>query len=362
MPIYPRGSSFMVSVGSGKDRERASAKTYEEAERLEQELLAKRERARLESLQAAQRGDLTKTLADALDLALHDKKKPWKGSKGERTTLLNANQMIELLGGPDAPVCEITAETIEDAVEKLEARGNTGATINRKLAALSRMLKLAESRGWIKSSPRIERHGEQEGRIYWFNEEEEAEMQSACRKLGLTDLSDYIHFAIGTGFRRSEMLRLRVSDCTGGVLRLHNGETKSGYGRSQPIEDPLIAAMVAKAKEAGQERVFYALNEYSLRAQWGMLRDFLGQQDNPKYVVHALRHTTATRLAIMGTDTAHIQAFMGHEAIVTTLRYIHLAAEHLKGVAGKLVRARPGQPTGPEGATQPAGTVLRLVA
>lgn len=362
MPITPRGNTFMVSVGSGKDRVRKAAKTYAEAQELEQRLLQEAEQARLQALQAAQRGDTTKTLQDALDLALNAPKNPWKGSKGERTTLLNARQMIDLLGGVDTPVPEITAEAIEDVVEKLEAKGNTGATINRKLAALSRMLKLAEGRGWIKSSPRIERHGEQEGRIYWFNEEEETAMKAACRKLGMHDLADYIHFAISTGFRRSEMLRLRVADCHGGVLRLHQGETKSGYGRSQPIRDPLIAAMVERAREAGQDRVFFALNEYSLRVQWGILRDFLGQKDNPQYVVHSLRHTTATRLAIKGVDTARIKAFMGHEAVVTTMRYIHLAAEHLNDVADILLRPGAAPSPAPEAPETPAKGHLRRVA
>lgn len=45
---------------------------------------------------------------------------------------------------------------------------------------------------------------------------------------------------------------------------------------------------------------------------------------------HGLRHTFASRLVMAGVDLRTIQALMGHKTINMTLRYAHLAPDHLK--------------------------------
>ena len=51
--------------------------------------------------------------------------------------------------------------------------------------------------------------------------------------------------------------------------------------------------------------------------------------------IHALRHTTATRLARSGTPLAITQRILGHSDPKLTARvYTHLGAEDLRGGAG----------------------------
>ena len=45
---------------------------------------------------------------------------------------------------------------------------------------------------------------------------------------------------------------------------------------------------------------------------------------------HDLRHAFASRLAMCRVDLRTIQALMGHKTINMTLRYAHLAPDHLK--------------------------------
>ena len=339
MPIYPRGTSFMVSVGSGKDRDRATCATLEAAQAKEKELIQAREDALIRAKLAAGRGDSTKTLQDAYTLtSTITSKGCWKGSKGERTTLGNARAMVALFG-PNTPITEITAEVIEDGLDELAELGNTGSTINKKLSVLNVMLKEAKRKGWIKVLPDTRRKEEAEQRIYWYTHEEEQAMIHACHRLGMPILADFITLAINTGFRRTELLKLRVDDCYGGVIRLHRGQTKNGDGRSIPAIES-SAAIIEKALQAGHTRVFEGLTESTLRGHWEHMRMYLKKANDPKYIVHVLRHTTATRLAVAEAPVQKIMAFMGHRAVQTTMRYIHLTSEHLSTTANLLDRPR----------------------
>lgn len=51
------------------------------------------------------------------------------------------------------------------------------------------------------------------------------------------------------------------------------------------------------------------------------------------FLVHTLRHTCASRLAIAGENATFIQNWMGHSTILVTQSYMHLAPDTLvKGV------------------------------
>jgi site-specific recombinase XerD len=51
---------------------------------------------------------------------------------------------------------------------------------------------------------------------------------------------------------------------------------------------------------------------------------------------HEMRHTFASHLVMNGTDLPSIQALMGYADIKTTMRYSHLAPEHLHRAVHKL--------------------------
>lgn len=331
MPIYPRGDSFMVSVGSGAGRVRETFPTRELAEAREAVLLAQRKGHKAPGV--VPMGDPRKTLQDAYDLAYRTH---WKGSKGERTSTMNARTCLAFFGS-DTPVCEINPGSVEEYIAECEDLGNTGATINKKLSTLNVMLKEAQRMGWAPNRILILRRKESSKRIHWYTEEEERAMIDAAHKLGIPILADFIVWSIDTGFRRSESLRFPVKDFEGGMLRLHDGETKSDAGRTIPAT-PAVAAMVEKARAAGHTRVFQGLTDAILRGMWNNMRDFLDKDEDPKYIVHVLRHTTATRLAIGGYSASQIKTYMGHSAIQTSMRYIHLTGADLGGAAAILAR------------------------
>lgn len=335
--ITPRGKYFLVSAGSGAARKRVSAKTMDEAHAKAADLDAA---LRLSKLPSGRMVAGSHTLQDAYEAT---ERTIWRGTKGHRTTTLNARGWLEIFGA-DTALAAITYEAVADAVYKLETqRENTGATINRKLAALSRMLRHAVDRRWLASVPALPRKREGEHRICWFDEADERAMIDTAKHLGMDELARFIPVAIHTGFRRSELLQLHVTDHRAGMVMLHAGATKNGRGRSIPATSTVAAAFEA-ASAAGRAKLF-TYSDTALRADWERLRHAMGRDGDAGFIVHALRHTTATRLAIAGAVAQKIMAYMGHSHINTSMRYIHLAAQHLQGMQNLLERAaEPNQP------------------
>lgn len=323
MPIYERGKSFLVSIGSGPERFRATASSRPEAEAIESsEMLKRRQKALEQYLPSKPQAKPGVTLQRLLGMA---KRGQWKDKiKGpaEAATLV-VRELGEL-----TQVHEITRETIRDLIETFYDEGNSGATINRKLSALSVLLTIAEDEGWIDRAPKLPRQSENKHRIHFFDNAEEAKMLAECERLGLSDLHDFIVFGIDTGFRRSELLGLTVSDCDNGKAVLHAGETKSGLARSVPLT-ARANAIVQKRRDMGYTKLFQYMSDAQLRKRWDTLKESLGYSDHNHFIVHTLRHTCASRLAMAGKNATFIQTWMGHSSIMVTQRYMHLAKDAL---------------------------------
>lgn len=330
MPIYKRGSGFMVSVGSGENRLRESYKTKQEAEVAELEALTrlkltgsplKPSGRPLEASPSPERKvDKGKTLKDAFDITWRLR---WKDSKSASTFNYHVTSIFRSIKR-DTPLSEINPLMVLEVIEEWEDEGNNGSTVNRKVSALSTMLTVAAEQGWC-AFPKLPRRTEGKHRVRWVDEDEEQTILSWCRKLELHDLHDLVIVAIDTGFRRSELLGLVSRDLVNGQLHLHPGQTKSDKGRAVPVTQRV--AEVIK-RRAGGRRIFEMSTE-TLRSHWKALRKAMRLEEDPQFVFHCLRHTCASRLVQNGVPLAVVQAWMGHATIVTTMRYAHLSPDSL---------------------------------
>jgi site-specific recombinase XerD len=52
-------------------------------------------------------------------------------------------------------------------------------------------------------------------------------------------------------------------------------------------------------------------------------------EDDEDFVLHALRHTAATRTLAKTGNLAMVQKLLGHRKIETTLRYAHISDDDL---------------------------------
>ena len=328
MTIYQRGNSWVVTVGSGDDRYRKSFKTHEAAQLAEATETARR--AGVPGVQEAPHFGRTGsnlgvskgyTLNDAYKLTLKD---IWSHQKGLHQPN-NAKRVMRLLG-EDTLVTDVTTQVIREMVDELEDE-NEGSTINKKLSALSMMLKTAADEGWIETLPRIKRRPEGDHRIHWLDNDDERKLLNMCDKLNLPSLKDFIVVAIDTGFRKMELLEFRVKEYRRNYLHLHPEDTKTSKARSVPATQRVKDII---ARRSNNKRLFDDLTHSKLRDQWAKVRTALKKDNNPEYVVHMLRHTCASRLAMQDKTAKFIQEWMGHASPITTDRYMHLAPGKLE--------------------------------
>lgn len=325
MAVYAKGDKFMASFGAGASRVRKTFSTEAAALLWETQQDTAREAVKAIAVPAVTGWTLQKCFDQA-------HRRNWKGNGGEKASVINATSALTFFG-PDTPASAITPNDIREYMEDLEdTHGNSGSTRNRKLSALNMMLKEAIEYGGLEKLPRTMRAKETKHRVVWFTDAEEVDMLKMADHMGRPELQDFIAIGFDTGFRRMEILGLTVDDCVGGMVLLHEGQTKTDNARSVP-DTPRIREIVAKRKLAGDHRLFPTLTVSGLRKQWDDLRALLGRADDAGFIPHVMRHTCATRLVTSGVPLTAVQAWMGHSDVQTTMRYAHV-------VGGQLLAAR----------------------
>ncbi|MCT7375998.1 tyrosine-type recombinase/integrase [Chelativorans salis] len=215
-------------------------------------------------------------------------------------------------------------ETLDDLIGKLRSRGNSNATINRKMAALSKLLRKAYKMGCIHSLPEFRRQKERAGRIRFLDMEEEKRLFAAIRTRS-EDAYRLCVFLVDTGCRLGEALGLTWNDVQGG--RASFWITKSARSRTVPMTARAQSAV--KIPKNGHKGPFAMLQQAPFRAIWNEAKAEVGLGSDTQVVPHVLRHTCASRLVQGGIDMRRVQMWLGHQTLQMTMRYAHLATSDL---------------------------------
>jgi integrase len=238
----------------------------------------------------------------------------WKGKAYERTAYRNVEEFIEIVGDLDLP--EVKTVTMD----KWEAALTVSpATINRKMVNIHQVLAYAVDRDWMLKLPKMDWHREPEGRIRWLSTTEEVQMFALLDEWQCHEEARFITVLLETAMRRGELLDAQASQVDGEWLRLWKTKTKKA--RSVPLSP--------RAQAALKDALPWKLDENRLRQVWDRLREAMGLQNDPDFVLHMLRHTQATRTLSKTKNIVVVQRLLGHSDIKTTLRYAHLSDDEL---------------------------------
>jgi integrase len=267
----------------------------------------------------------------------------YKTAQARRKSIINVARHLELLKkhfGAETPLCDITSSRISAWKEQSLAsicpstgRPYSAAAVNRPLAALRHLLRLAHTE-WevLDTVPRIRLEKEPQGRIRWLEIDEERRLLDACRVSRTKHLSDVVTVAMESGLRKSEVCGLTWDriDLSRGVLRLE--VTKSGKRREVPMHQAVydVLAAIPEADRAG--RVWLSGNirrAFETAVIEAKLDDFH---------FHDLRHHFASWFVMRGGSIQALKEILGHADLKMTLRYAHLAPEHLRGEIVKTER------------------------
>lgn len=215
-------------------------------------------------------------------------------------------------------------EMLDRTVGTLRERGNSNATINRKMAALSKLLRKAYKMGDIFNLPEFIRQKERAGRIRFLEQDEELRLFAATRSR-CEDSYRLSMFLVDTGCRLGEALGLTWNDIQD--HRVTFWFTKSNRSRTVPLTKRV--RKVLDIPHQGMKGPFAMLNQVRYRAIWNEAKMEVGLGKDDQVVPHILRHTCASRLVRGGIDIRRVQMWLGHQTLQMTMRYAHLATNDL---------------------------------
>ena len=132
-----------------------------------------------------------------------------------------------------------------------------------------------------------------------------------------------IEFAIETGMRRSEILKLKWCD-----INFHTGfaslfDTKNGEDRKVPLTKRCIE--VLNQLPRSHEHVF-PISATCLHQAW---QRALKRADIKDLRFHDLRHEAVSRFFEMGMNIAEVALISGHKDVTQLFRYTHLNPENV---------------------------------
>lgn len=274
----------------------------------------------------------------------------WKGNKAADTQIRNALHFVTFVGRHTPLDDAFAPDTLGRYLKRLRTSGLAGSTINRHLAAVSKMAKVAVKARWIEAMPFVPWQKEPAGRTLVLSRNDVDAIIATARAWKCTREADMLQFLVDTGCRLGEAGQVRWNDFTDGFrsVTFARDTTKKASDRTLPLFPTSIDAMARRKAAAGHlPGPFQDAGQSRLRRVWNLIKAHLKLSNEA--TIHTLRHTRCTWFAREGWDFWRIQKWMGHSAIVTTKRYTNLVSNDLDAmVAGALQAvAHSGTPQPP---------------
>jgi integrase len=211
------------------------------------------------------------------------------------------------------------------------------ASVNRELATLRRMLRLAQEWKMLNRVPRIRMLRGERNRDFVLSHQLQPKYLDATPE----PLKDVAVLILETGVRPGEAANLQWSDvhlnpavhAKFGYIAIHKGKSRNAR---RNLSLTARAAEMLKARKAVTESAWVFPGDSlaapilvtSLDHQHEDLRTAMKLPAD--FVVHSLRHTMLTRLGEAGADAFTIMRIAGHASVTTSQRYVHPTPEGLE--------------------------------
>jgi integrase len=211
------------------------------------------------------------------------------------------------------------------------------ASVNRELATLRRLLRLAQEWKLLDRVPRIRMLRGERNRDFVLSHGQEPRYLEAAPQ----PLRDVAVLILETGVRPGEASNLRWADvylqpavhAALGYIAIRAGKSKNAKRNLSLTER---AADMLKARKAGAESAWVfpgdspeaAILGTSLDHQHATVREAL--KFSQDFVVHSIRHTMLTRLGEAGADAFTIMRIAGHSSVTVSQRYVHPTPEGME--------------------------------
>lgn len=268
---------------------------------------------------APQKRDLRK-LKDLVELWFEHHGKQLRAGRDTYNRLL---AMCEAMGNP--PANNFNAAMFAVYRTKRISDGITLNCINREHAYLRAVFNELRRIGeWKKENPlRDVRQFKVEDRELSYLTIEEIKVLLGILKK--RSISAYLiaKICLSTGARWSEAEELKTTQLKNNQITFYR--TKSGKNRTVPITEELAREIESVKPPHFSTRYFKNAYEDFRRAI-----ESSGIKLLPGQLTHVLRHSFASHFMMNGGNILTLQKILGHSSITMTIKYAHLAPEHLQ--------------------------------
>jgi len=236
------------------------------------------------------------------------------------------------------PLRRFNTMIVEQYVSEKLQKGYKPSTANRLLATLKHMFSKAVE--WdmveetiLKRIRKVKFLKENNARLRYLSKEECKSLVNACD----SHLRPIVIAGLNTGMRKQEILSLTWDDIDLKHGFIHVNTSKNGERRDVPMNNTLKAVLQGITRRLDIPYVFY--DSKTGKHFQDVKRSFhtsLRKAGIKDFHFHDMRHTFASHLVMAGVDLTTVSKLLGHKTLTMTLRYSHLAPEHMVKAVGVL--------------------------
>lgn len=215
-------------------------------------------------------------------------------------------------------------------------------TVNRELSIIKHVFDIAMQEWDIPSREnplaKLKKMKVSNARNRRISDDEFKALQEAAIKSRNAQIMPLVSFAVATGMRRGEIMRLRWDEIDFATRTLHIPITKNGHPRSIPLSSEAITVLhkiqdrEKEEREEGRDAEYvFPFSDNAAKLAWQRLVNRAKIKD---LHFHDLRHEAISRFFERGLSVPEVALISGHRDFRMLFRYTHLKAED---VAQKLI-------------------------
>lgn len=230
----------------------------------------------------------------------------------------------------------ITSKMIEDyKMRRLESVAP--ATLNREINTIKSLFSKALEWEYIRDSPAkpVKWLKTSRGSMRFLSSEEADLFLEASKQCKNSSFHAIVTVALHTGMRRGEILRLMWQDVDFrrgkiNVVSREGAHTKNYDSRSLPMSRTVRDLLKRHPRHLRSPYVFCNTKGEPFKEVDTSFATALKKSGVAHFRFHDLRHTFASRLVMKGVDIRTVQELLGHKDLRMTMRYAHLAPDHMR--------------------------------
>lgn len=249
---------------------------------------------------------------------------------------------------------QINGDVIWSIVQGELGRGNKPATVNRYLATVRSLFRMARDEWqWIDSFPKVRMLGGEVERDRWLTREVAGKLIAVCPG----HLAALVRFALATGCRAREITGLEWERVDLDRQTAWLNQTKNGTPRGVPLNRD--AMDVLRAEQGKHPRYCFTFKGGPIR--WGVSNSAwltaLRKAEIQDFRFHDLRHTWASWHRQAGTSCDELKDLGGWKSRQMVDRYAKFATEQLTEAAARIESHPEGNDGGNGGNVVPFPTL-----